>query len=237
LVLLEQKGKYIMRQEDKVHMRIKNIFFFITVISSLWISCAKTSPEDNIKWITHEDIAKSLKNQPPINVGFDIDDTVLFSTPAYHYGKQKYSPYSNEYLNMEEFWNELNNGLDNFSLPKKCARRLINLHKKRGDSIYFITARKPTKTETVTELLSQTFGLENINRVIFTGWRKGANLKLKPLKEYNIQIYYGDSDSDIQAAQSAGIRAIRIMRARNSTKKPLPKNGSLGEEVLVNSDY
>jgi acid phosphatase (class B) len=65
----------------------------------------------------------------------------------------------------------------------------------------------------------------------------GENLKIKPIKENKIQIFYGDADSDIEAALEAGIRAIRIMRAVNSTNKPLPQNGSFGEEVLVNSEY
>jgi acid phosphatase (class B) len=65
----------------------------------------------------------------------------------------------------------------------------------------------------------------------------GENLKIKAIKENKIQIFYGDADSDIEAAFEAGIRAIRIMRAVNSTNKPLPHNGSFGEEVLVNSEY
>ena len=39
--------------------------------------------------VTANDIVKSLENQPPMHVGFDIDDTVLFSSPGYYYGKQK----------------------------------------------------------------------------------------------------------------------------------------------------
>jgi len=157
----------------------------------------------------------------------------LFSSPGYYYGKQKYSPKDFSFLEMEEFWNEMNNGLDRFSIPKECARKLIELHKKRGDSIYFITGRKKTKTETLTELLAKTFDLEDPNKVIFTS----SKAKIAPIKESNIKIFYGDSNGDIRAAQANGVRAIRIMRAKNSTHKPLPKNGSLGEEVLVNSDY
>ena len=196
-----------------------------------------TSPfvaqEDNIKWVTFKEIVKSLENQAPMNVGFDIDDTVLFSSPGFYYGKQKYSPENFAFVIMEEFWNEMNNGLDRFSIPKECARKLIELHKKRGDSIYFITSRRKTKTETLTELLAKTFDLEHPEKVIFTSFKA----KINPIKEKNIKIFYGDSDDDIRAAQANGIRAIRIIRARNSTLKPLPKNGSLGEEVLVDSDY
>ncbi len=209
----------------------------MVLICLLLVNCSSLTKEDNIRWVTLDDIARSIKNQPPMNVGFDIDDTLLFSSPGYYYGKQKYSPRSNIYLLKKEFCNEMNNGLDQFSIPKECARKLIELHKTRGDMIYFITGRTKTRTETVTELLAKTFGIENPNKVIFCGFRTGENTKIRPLKEKSIQIFYGDSDSDIRAAQVSGIRAIRIMRAGNSTYKPLPKNGSLGEEVLVNSEY
>lgn len=215
----------------------KKTSFIIAFICIVLASCSQVAQEESIQWVTLEDIAKSLENQPPMNVGFDVDDTVLFSSPGYYYGQHKYSPGSSHFLTMEEFWTEMNNGLDQFSIPKECARKLIELHKKRGDSIYFITARTGAKTETVTELLAKTFDLENPNKVIFTGFKRGENLKINPIKENNIQIFYGDADSDMEAALAAGIRPVRIMRARNSTNKPLPKNGSLGEEVLVNSEY
>ena len=216
---------------------LKKIVLGIVIISVLWVNYACVGQEENIRWVTLKDIARSLENQPPMNVGVDIDDTVLFSSPGYYYGRQKYSPGNKGFTIMEEFWNEMNTGLDKFSIPKECARKLIELHEKRGDSIYFITARTKTKTESVTELLAKTFYLENPHKVIFTGVKLGENLKIKPIKENKIQIFYGDADSDIEAALEAGIRAIRIMRAVNSTNKPLPCNGSFGEEVLVNSEY
>ncbi len=215
----------------------KRITLIIAIISVIWAQCACVEQEEDIRWVTIKDIARSLENQPPMNVGFDVDDTVLFSSPGYYYGQQKYSPGNKGFVIMEEFWNEMNNGLDQFSIPKECARKLIELHKKRGDSIYFITARTKTETESVTELLVKTFDLENQQEVIFTGVKLGQNLKIKPIKENKIQIFYGDADSDIEAAYEAGIRAIRIMRARNSTNKPLPQNGNFGEEVLVDSEY
>ncbi|MBC8359343.1 MAG: acid phosphatase AphA [Candidatus Aminicenantes bacterium] len=217
-----------------MYKRICLIFVFICLIGA---SCTQSIQESDIHWVTLKDIARSLENQPVMNVGFDVDDTVLFSSPGYYYGQQKFSPGSNAYILEKEFWDEMNNGLDRFSIPKECARKLIEIHKKRGDSIYFITARTGTESESVTEVLASTFGLKNPNKVIFTGFKIGENLKVEPIKENKIQIFYGDADSDIKAAQAAGIRAIRIKRARNSTSRPLPKNGILGEEVLVNSEY
>ena len=35
---------------------------------------------------------KELEGKAPINVSFDIDDTVLFSSPCFYHGQEKYSP-------------------------------------------------------------------------------------------------------------------------------------------------
>jgi acid phosphatase (class B) len=215
----------------------KRLALVIILICIVLTSCSPVANNDNIRWVTLKDIEKSLENEPAMSVGFDIDDTVLFSSPGFYYGQQKYSPGSDAYLANEEFWNEMNNGLDRFSIPKECARYLIDFHRNRGDSIYFITARIGTETETVTELLAGIFGLENPNKVIFTGFKILENLKIRPIRENNIQIFYGDSDGDIQAAQTAGARPIRILRPGNSTNKPMPRAGNLGEEVLKDSEY
>lgn len=52
-----------------------------------------------------------------------------------------------------------------------------------------------------------------------------------------IKVFYGDSDNDISAAREVGARGIRILRASNSSYKPLPMAGAQGEEVIVNSEY
>ncbi len=207
------------------------------LICLLWVNCGEIVQYDGIRWVTLKEIEASLRNEPPMKVGFDIDDTVLFSSPGYYYGQQKYSPGNRAFLTMTAFWMEMNNGLDQFSIPKECAHSLIELHKKRGDSIFFITARIPSETETVTALLAKIFELENPNKVIFTGFDPIQNLKIQPIKDNEIQIFYGDSDGDIEAAQAAGVRAIRILRPKNSTNKPIPKPGGLGEEVLSDSEY
>ncbi len=45
----------------------------------------------------------------------------------------------------------MNNGWDEFSIPKEVARQLIDMHVRRGDAIFFVTGRSPTKTETVSK--------------------------------------------------------------------------------------
>ncbi len=133
----------------------------------------------------------------------------------------------------------MNNGWDEFSIPKEVARALIAMHVKRGDRIWFITGRHPTRTETVTKTLQDAFLIPAaaMNPVIFAGDTSGTNNKASWMEQKQIKIYYGDADSDIAAAREAGARGIRVLRASNSTYKPLPQAGAFGEEVIVNSEY
>lgn len=189
-----------------------------------------------VHWVSVEQIAASLERQPAMTVGFDVDDTVLFSSPCFHYGKMKYSPDSEDYLGMDEFWTDIHtNKCDQYSVPKEVARELIDMHTERGDEIYFITGRtKGSGKEMLTSAIQTAFGIENMNDVVFTA---SSENKLEFLRDHELTIYYGDADSDMRAAREADIRPIRVMRAPNSTYKPEPKNGSFGEEVIVDSTF
>ena len=199
----------------------------------------KLAEQAPIHWVSVAQIENSLLGHPPMAVGFDIDDTVLFSSPGFWRGQKNYSPNSQDYLKNPEFWEKMNNGWDAFSIPKEVARSLIAMHVKRGDSIYFVTGRSPTKTETVSKTLQDDFLIPaaSMNPVIFAGDHPGQNSKTQWLKEKNIRVFYGDSDNDITAAREAGARGIRVLRASNSTYRPLPQAGAFNEEVIVNSEY
>lgn len=200
---------------------------------------AKLAEQAPIHWVSVAQIENSLMGHPPMAVGFDIDDTVLFSSPGFWRGQRTYSPDSQDYLKNPEFWEKMNNGWDEFSMPKEVARQLIAMHVKRGDSIWFVTGRSQTKTETVSKTLQDDFLIPaaNMNPVIFAGDKPGQNTKTQWLQAKQIKVFYGDSDNDITAAREAGARGIRVLRAANSSYKPLPMAGALGEEVIVNSEY
>ena len=105
------------------------------------VTVAQLSEQHAIHWISVEQIEESLKGQPPMAVGFDIDDTVLFSSPGFYRGKLEYSPNDYSYLKNPEFWEKMNNEWDKFSMPKKSGMELVQMHLKRGDTVYFITGR------------------------------------------------------------------------------------------------
>ena len=190
-----------------------------------------------IEWISVEEIAKSLEGKPPMAVGFDIDDTVLFSSPGFYRGQQVFSPGGYSYLKKQAFWDKMNCGWDNFSMPKETAGKLVAMHQKRGDDIFFITGRTGSECETTTEYLKNVFGIENMNKVIFAGSSKKVYLKTAHIKDNNIKMYYGDSDGDIISARQGGAEGFRIMRSAASGYKPTPKNGVYGEKVVRDSQF
>ncbi|TBV03721.1 acid phosphatase AphA [Stutzerimonas kirkiae] len=206
-------------------------FFSVSFLGLLLLGCTSYQPQPDIRWISIPDLAGSVQGRAPMAVGFDIDDTVLFSSPCFYYGQQKYSPGSDDYLKSQSFWNEINGGCDRYSIPKDVARALIELHQQRGDTLYFITGRPYTEGEQLTGILQKTFAIVDMQPVVFTSGPE----KSRFIRERGLRIYYGDADSDIISAREAGARPIRVMRAGNSSYLPLPDNGALGEEVLVDS--
>ncbi len=197
----------------------------------LLTACSHTTSSQT-QWLALPTLAHQLQVQPPLAVGFDVDDTLLFSTPCFYYGQQKYSPGSDEYLKNPAFWQETNGGCDRYSPPKTIARHLLAMHLARGDRLYFITGRPHTQDEQLSAILAQAFDLPQPIPVIFTS---GPD-KTRFIREHQLAIYYGDADSDIESARAAGARPIRVMRAVNSSYQPLPENGALGEDVLLDSD-
>jgi acid phosphatase (class B) len=190
--------------------------------------------------VTVEQIAASLPAEP-IEVGFDVDDTVLFSSPGFYYGYTNAegpagtNRYGEDFLDSDNvFWTDLNTDLDKFSIPKPSAREVIAMHKARGDTIYFITARPCPSGDPapLTERLNRVFGLDNEHPVVFTG----KDPKATAIRERGIDLFYGDSDGDIEDALAADARAIRFIRSRLSTNPSPTSPGSFGEEVLLHSE-
>ncbi len=190
-----------------------------------------------LHWVSVKEIEKSLEGKPPMAVGFDVDDTVLFSSPGFYRGQQMFSPNGYSYLKSQKFWDKMNCGWDKFSLPKQIGQELIDMHQKRGDQIYFITGRNPSQCEITTQYLKDTFDIKDMHKVIFAGSSKTEFTKTPYIKANNIKMYYGDSDGDIISARNAGAEGIRIMRSAASSYKPSPENGKYGEKIVENSQY
>ncbi|MGP1577558.1 MAG: acid phosphatase AphA [Treponema sp.] len=212
--------------------------------ATTWELAGPTAVSKPIKWVSVEDIRKSIEKLPPMVVSFDIDDTVLVSSAIFYYGKNKYSPDSFDYLKNQEFWDFASNAADLYSIPKESARALIDMHQKRGDQIIFITGRTGPKgyawkeLDPCAKILRDTFSIKNMKPIYYRDQKYKEQTKYD--KAYHIirqhsQLHYGDSDDDILAAREAGIRGIRVLRSEVSTNLPMPVNGGYGEEVLIDS--
>jgi len=187
---------------------------------------------------------KRLLPAHPIVVGFDVDDTLIFSAPAFNtlqpaYPAEVIRPKDYGALTAaqrrqyHEFWNLINEQYDERSIPKRIGKELLDLHLKRGDDIYIISRRQGTvpATNTVTRRLERMFGVRLPHPVVQTDLKD----KTPFIARRHVIYYYGDSDSDITAAVGAKAVPIRVERSQGSYAKDVPHDGQLNEIVLENS--
>ncbi|RXK88553.1 class B acid phosphatase [Chlorobaculum sp. 24CR] len=209
---------------------------FRAVFALLYLFAAACT---QVHYVTVEKIRATLPPQP-IVAGFDIDDTVLFSSPGFYYGVNNHDgpggrnryPVGDSLWTSKAFWNDMNGTFDKFSIPKASGTALIQMHKQRGDTIVFITARDSSQVNIVPQILRQCFDLKKAEVIFTCNQSKTPSITAKEVK-----IYYGDSDTDITAAQSAKARPIRVLRSPLSTNKTSYEQvGKKGEEVLRDSE-
>ena len=167
-----------------------------------------------------------VKEQRGLRVGFDIDDTLLFSTPAFEQGfKSGAEPYS------PEFWEIVNSSDRKYSKVKQKTKEIVIKHQKDGDTIFVITARQPYGAEPLKDFIFDEFKIPKEN-IFFES--EGKKQKMEELK---LDVFYGDSDSDVTLAIEAGAKPYRILRAPESSYKQKYNPGKFGEEIIENSEW
>jgi len=196
--------------------------------------------------ITFEQLQLLLPRHP-IVVGFDVDDTLIFSTPAFNALQPQYDPdvirpkdynalTSAQKAKYHEFWNKLNGEYDDRSIPKKIGKRLLDLHLARGDDVWIISKRQTIdpepKDDVVTQRYERMFGVKLPHPVVQTQLKD----KTPFIFEHHIEFYYGDADTDVLSAVAAGAVPIRVKRAPDSYGKDKVHNGELGEAVIADSE-
>ena len=196
--------------------------------------CAENQPIQIGQWPTYQEFdhyrqAYNKKYLQTTAVGFDIDDTVLFSSPGFYHLRT----FENLKPGNPQFWQEINNGEDEYNPPKQIAQQLLTMHEKKGDKIYFITKRAKTETETLSKILQEVFNLQSlIEPVVFTDLKDKTSF----IEERGIQVYYGDADADMLEAKAAGAEPVRVMRGHASSAQTPNMNGAFGETVILDSD-
>ena len=156
-----------------------------------------------------------------LNVGFDIDDTVLFSRDVFlNIPKDKRSPIDYGWVNTHD---------DGMSIYIDPTVKLINYFISNGHNVLFITARSGENGEALATFLSQGLGFpikKNMNLFFAPSEKingKNHTTKHRIMKRLNLDLFYGDGDSDIIAALKAGIHPVRIVLAHETPRMPLLK--------------
>jgi len=160
----------------------------------------------------------SLFAEPGIlNVGFDIDDTVLFSRDVFlNIPEDKRNPIDYGWVNKQD---------KKMSLFIEPTVDLINYYINNGHNIYFITARSGENGKFLANFLTKCFNIKiTKNKNLFFSPKETINgkrftTKHRTMEKLNLDLFYGDADSDMVAALKAGVHPIRIVRHDKSVSQ------------------
>ncbi len=187
-------------------------------------------------------------------VGFDIDDTLLFSTPAFGRG---FMTGGTPAPTDTTFWTAVNGcdpGCDaqtitladgstkdlpatDPSAVKSRAYELVQYHLALGQQVYAITARPDINGDVLRDYLQAQFGIDR-NNVYFE-----PVMKTDRMAQLGLDVFYGDSDSDITDARKVPGRTVLGVRFERSPKSSYRDGmrlakyhpGYYGEPIIANS--
>jgi len=149
-----------------------------------------------------------------LNVGFDIDDTVLYSERAFVVAPKT------ENGRTDYAW--INTHDKEYSLFIDPIVTLIKYFRARGHGVYFITARPGPNGDSLAVFLKNNLNFEvKVDSNLFFSPKEYKNgikytTKHRVMQKLGIDIFYGDSDTDIIAALKADVHPVRIMRSKAS---------------------
>ncbi len=187
------------------------------------MACAQTT-QSTVESDTADPSAPA--GESPRRVGFDVDDTLLFSSPAFEHARSKegVEPYS------DEFWTIVNGSDEGRSRVKKKTLEILQAHRDAGAEIYAVTARHPHGGDVLRGFLERTFEIPGDHVYFETEGKAGR------LRALGIEVFYGDADTDISAAIEAGAHPVRILRSTESTYRKNYNPGRYDEEIVEGSE-
>jgi acid phosphatase (class B) len=238
--------------------------------ASKTIALACNFSEAALVRFTSLEVASAIDLAGVKTVGFDIDDTLSFTTSAFVRGFATGGlPNPDDVL----FWSQTNacdrgcpagtitlpDGTTRLlpeaapSTPKSRALAQIALHKSLGHRVYAITARPDIHGDTLRDHMVNELGIAR-DDVFFEpdidqpGNPKGKTDRIEAL---DLDVFYGDSDSDITdaarafagaGAQHKVVRGVRFLRSPHSSNRKAGKlnkyhPGYYGEAMLADSYY
>jgi acid phosphatase class B len=195
-------------------------------------------------------------------VGLDIDDTLLFSTPTF---TRAFATGGTPKPDDVVFWTHANRcdpgcAAESITLAdgtikqlpasapssvKAAVADIVAYHQARGAEVYAITARPDVEGDVLRDYVERELGIAADHVFFEPDLDQPGNPagKTDRIAQLGLDVFYGDSDSDITDAlkvQAAQVRPIRILRSpRSSNRKDgrLAKYhpGYFGETILANS--
>ncbi|MFH1352252.1 MAG: HAD family acid phosphatase [bacterium] len=212
----------------KIRLLISFLFFvgFITGCAAPQISQPPApAAESSTQTQTQTQILSPALENPDVHeVGFDIDDALLFSSPAFDRGYAGAEPYT------AEFWKIINSSDEEVSVIKEKCYEILKAHQDKGHKVYLITSRNSDGGDALKKYLSGKMSIPEEN-IFFEPHGKTARIK-----ELGIDAFYGDSDSDIRYAEEAEAIPIRILRSPKSSYKGSCNPGCFNEFIVPDSE-
>ena len=163
-------------------------------------------------------IAEPVKGQ--LKVGFDIDDTVLFSRDNFLIAPHM----SDDPDHLDYGWVNLHDSLHSVTIEP--IAELIHYLRAHGHEVYFITARPGVNGDAVARHLSRELGFSVVKdaNLFFAPKKKDMTsgfkytTKHELISNLGLHIFYGDADNDMIAASIAGVRGVRVVRDARSVE-------------------
>ncbi len=152
-----------------------------------------------------------------LKIGFDIDDTTLYSERAFVIAPKT------ETGRIDYSW--INTHDKEYSLLIDPVITLIHYFRAHGHEVFFITARPGLNGDSVAVFLSKNLNFNvKVDSNLFFSPKEYVNgfkytTKHRIMEKLGIDIYYGDSDTDIIAAIKADVHPVRIVRSNASIKE------------------
>ena len=149
-----------------------------------------------------------------LNVGFDIDDTILFSRDVFlNLPEDKRNPTDYGWINSHD---------EDYSLFMTPTVELVHFFHKNGHKVFIITARSNPNGNILAKFLTEElmFPVE-VNKNLFFSPKerisgKRYTTKQRIMKRLRLDLFYGDADTDMIAALKAGVHPVRIVRHKDS---------------------
>ncbi len=179
----------------KLRHRLVIIFIALMTALAIWLGNTSSDPGQ-------------------LRVGFDIDDTVLFSRDIFtNLPIDKRNPIDFGWVNVHD---------RQYSLIITPIAELIHFYRTHGHKVYFITARPGINGDSVAVFLTGQLGFPvNKDENLFFEPKETIGdfrytTKHRRIKQLGLDLFYGDSDTDIAAALKAGVHPVRVVRHQSS---------------------